>query len=102
MSLIALTYECPGCKQIFDELIKRSERDDGTECPLCGEHCEREDELMTAPNVTRASYPDGRKTDTTKKLVEASRIESESFNLPPKKRKKHQQEVKKLRGGDLK
>lgn len=102
MSLIALTYECPGCKHIFDDIIKRSERGEGTDCPLCQEHCERDDELMTAPNVARASHPDGRKTDTTRKLVEASRIEAESFNLPDKKRKKHNQEIKKLRGGDLK
>ena len=97
MGLISLAYECPGCDQIFSDLVKRSERDEGTKCPLCETQCVRDDELITAPNVTRASYVDGRRTDTAKDLIEAAKIESESFNLKPKDWKKHKSEVKRLR-----
>jgi DNA-directed RNA polymerase subunit RPC12/RpoP len=96
MSYMSLLYECPGCKQIFDTLVKRSEREEGTECPLCGTHCQRDDECITSPNVTRASFVDGRSTDTAKKLKEAARLKSEMYNLRPKDRANHQAEVNKL------
>lgn len=97
VSYINLMYECPDCKHIFDDLVRRSDRDTGTECPICETECPRTAEVMTAPNVTRASRVDGRTSDATKRLVEASKLESEMFNLPPKKRAEHKEAIAELK-----
>jgi hypothetical protein len=90
-------WECPSCAHYFDGLIDDDLRDSGTLCPECEAPCTREHERITAPNVLRASWPDGRRTDTARDLIEASKLEAESYNLPPSKRKGHAKEVAKLR-----
>lgn len=98
MSYISLTYACSGCGHHFDSLVRRSEREEPeVECPLCESMLGKQDEALSAPNVMRASWPDGRRTDTAKDLIEASKVEAESFNMPPEKRAAHKKEVAKLR-----
>ena len=89
-------WECPVCSHYFDGLIDDAHRGTGTLCPICEAPCTIENEKITAPNVTRASYVDGRSTDTAKKLKEAARLKSEMYNLRPKDRANHQAEVNKL------
>jgi DNA-directed RNA polymerase subunit RPC12/RpoP len=97
MSWISVAYECNNCRGQFEDLVKRSKRDEGSTCKYCELPVSKENELIEAPKVLRASWPDGRRTDTARDLIEASRLEAESYNLPPSKRKGHAKEVAKLR-----
>lgn len=90
-------WKCPGCGHHFEDMIRDSDRDVGTECPICEAECPRTAEVMTAPNVTRASRVDGTTSEATKRLVEASKLESEMFNLPPKKRGEHKEAIADLK-----
>lgn len=97
MSYMSVLYNCPHCGHHFDTLIKRADRDMGTACPICKDAVSREDECIVAPKVMRASWPDGRRTETAKDLIEAAKIEAESFQMKPSERAKHKKEVAKLR-----
>lgn len=89
-------WECPVCSHYFDGLIDDAHRDTGTLCPICEEPCTLENERVTAPNVTRASYVDGRSTDTAKKLKEAAKLKTQMYNMRPSERGDIRKEVNKL------
>ncbi len=90
-------WKCPTCGHHFEDLIKDEARDVGTKCPICEESCKRENEVMTAPNLTRASRVDGSTSNATKQLIEASKLESQMFNMPHKKRGEIKKEIQKLK-----
>ena len=90
-------WECPSCKHQFDDYIKDVDRDVGVQCPICDGQCVREDELITVPNALRASWPDGRRTETAARLIEAAKLTSEMYDKPEKERGELRKTIKELK-----
>lgn len=97
MSYLSVAYDCNSCGGQFEDLVKRSARDEGVQCKYCSAQLGRDRELLEPPKVLRASWPMGRRTDTAKELIEAAKLEADAFNKRPKERKEQLKEVKKLR-----
>jgi len=92
-------YRCLECGASYTFLVEDSERDNVRECI----HCDGGDvvRVPSAPNVLRATYPDGkvggRRGENFRKLREASKLECEMMNLPPEKRGEHRKAIRELK-----
>lgn len=87
MGWLSIDILCPQCDNRWDDIIDR-EVDSYLltfDCPRCGEEeCRR---TMSAPNVTRASYPDGYKRGSAfEDQKAAARLRADRANLPHDKR----------------
>lgn len=74
MSWISHDFLCRECGELWDKVVRRSERDELQECPECGSVAgERQ---LSAPLPLRASYHDGyRRGQDYQILKEASHLE---------------------------
>jgi hypothetical protein len=87
MGLFAIDILCPQCDLRWDDLVDRNEDtwELRFECSRCG--CEDCSRTMSAPNMTKASYPDGYKRGPGyDAMKEASKMKAERANLPMDKR----------------
>lgn len=102
MSWKSIDIQCqnPDCKHtVYGEVVRKEEVDDRWECPACGGEMKHQP-FLTAPLPLRASYADGQRRKGFRELAEASRIEADSYNLPPEKRGHHNDEIRKLKKVD--
>lgn len=82
MSLISIDIRCsdPECNHIWDTLVERDQQDLGVDCPICGVFGFK---TFSAPNVLRASHPDGySKGPGYQAIKEAARLKSARANMP--------------------
>lgn len=82
----SIDIQCRACNEVWDEVVLREEKDrQDFECQFCGE--KQGHRIMSKPNVTRASYPDGVKRAGFQKLREQDKIERELSNARTAKEK---------------
>jgi hypothetical protein len=87
-------FKCPAC-QLVETHVEDTENIEEHLCTMCGEKMDR---LFGAPQVLKASWPDGKCIDqATRDLQKSYKVESEMFSLPNNKRAEHKKEIKRLR-----
>lgn len=86
MSWFTATFQCDSCGTKWDDMIKRSEKDDAhtNTCPGCLlEECR--ERVLGMPMIMKESYPDGhrrRHDDNYKRMKIASSMQRQAYNLP--------------------
>jgi len=91
MSYFSAAFTCPSCSHKWEDLIRRSEKDNEHPCPQCGTGTTRRFEVA---HHTRASYVDG--NGRFKEAKEAAKLNKEMMSKRPDNRKEIAKEIKKL------
>jgi putative FmdB family regulatory protein len=86
---ITFDYECDTCNYTETLIVEFCDRDE-QHCSKCNNKLRR---VWSAPNVTRASYVDGRKDKDIEDLKKAAKLEKEMYNKPPSERGEYKKEI---------
>ena len=91
-------FECPACDTEFDLMMSISSYESGGQwsCESCNEPITKDNRIMTAANVTRASYVDGTVRSGFADNREITKLRTESYNLPSSERKEINKVIKKI------
>lgn len=99
MAYFSADIMCTKCGKEWDELLDREKRDDPVQCSDCQE--------LTGIRVIRGvnflapsrhmGKDEFKRDKVRQNHIEATRIEKDSFNLPPNKRAEHKKEIKRLK-----
>lgn len=89
-------FECPKCQEEFDILLTMADYDEGKvwDCLLCEGTVTKENRVLCAASVTRASYVDGTKREGFAENREIMKLKLESYNMPHEKRKDIKKTIK--------
>ena len=95
-------YRCPKCEDEFNITMTIAEYSEFEEfeCPICGHaNVTRDDRIMCAPSVTRASYVMGTKRPGFAERKEVLKLRSQSYNMRPEDRTGIRREIRNIEGG---
>jgi putative FmdB family regulatory protein len=91
-------FHCPKCDEEFDILLSMADYD--TTAPWDCLHCEgtvtKDDRVMVAANVTRASYVDGTVRPGFAENREIIKLKKESYNMKHEDRKDIKKTIKEI------
>jgi hypothetical protein len=81
-------FECPHCHEEFDIPILMDDyvAEDSWQCIKCDGDVSKDNRVMVAANVTRASFVDGTKRPGFAELKEANKLKTASYNMKPEDR----------------
>jgi hypothetical protein len=92
-------FRCVTCDGHFSDIIDKADKEKPAPCIYCDGMA---DPVFSVPMILKATYPDGTRRPGFREGAEASRLEAESFNLPPDKRSDYDREIKELRASTSK
>jgi putative FmdB family regulatory protein len=91
-------FQCPKCEEEFDVVLSISDYDKESswDCIQCEGVVTKDDRIICAANVTRASYVDGTKRKGFAERKEALKLKKESYNMKPEDRKEIRKTIKQI------
>ena len=91
-------FDCPKCQEEFSQAMTISEYGDSQvfECPQCQHPCDRDDRIITAASVTRASFVDGTKRPGFAERREALSLKTASYDMKSEDRKEIRKTIKEI------
>lgn len=89
-------FECPECEECQEVQLTIADYDttDTFECQYCCFELTKDNRIMCAVNVTRASYVDGTKRKGFAENREMLELKKASYNMKPEDRKNIKKEIK--------
>jgi len=91
-------FKCDSCDTEFDLMMSISSYESGSQwsCESCSEPITKDNRVMVASNVTRASYVDGTVRAGFADSKEILKLRQSSYNMKPEDRTEIKKTIKKI------